>query len=347
MLNSLFSLLAQADASTQEVDPKEIDPSELDWGGTLSFPEQASSFADRVDSLYMAIFWISAFFFVLIVAVMVGFCVNYRRRPERPDPEKAPSHNTTLELVWSIIPSFILIWIFVEGASGWFEMQTPVDNSYEIDVEAYQYGWNFTYPNGTVTTNLHLSLNQPVRLRFKSKDVLHAFFVPAFRQKQDVVPGRYTYAWVKPTREGKYRLYCAEYCGTEHSMMRRVVYVYPEGWDDVMKKIEWDYEGRAETVEGRIENGGQLYKIHCSGCHSNDGSAKTGPSFYQIWGETHQFENASEHVVDDNYVRESLIYPQARIVEGYGGATKMPSFEGKLGDEQIEWLTRYIESLGN
>ena len=346
MFNSLFNLIAQAESSTDNVDPVEIDPNELDWGGTLSFPEQASSFADRVDSLYMAIFWISAFFFILIVAVMVGFCVAYRRRPERPNPEKSPSHNTTLELVWSIIPSFILIWIFVEGASGWFEMQKPVDNAYEIDVEAYQYGWNFTYPNGTVTTNLHLSLNQPVRLRFKSRDVLHAFFVPAFRQKCDVVPGRYTYTWVKPIREGKYRLYCAEYCGTEHSMMKRTVFVYREGWDEVMEKIEWDYEGKAETEEGRIENGKKLYQIHCSGCHSNDGTAKTGPSFYQIWGETHRFESGPEQVVDDNYIRESVIYPQKRIVEGFGGATKMPSFEGKLSDEQIEWITAYIRSLG-
>lgn len=346
MFNSLFNLIAQAESSTDNVDPVEIDPSELDWGGTLSFPEQASSFADRVDSLYMAIFWISAFFFILIVAVMVGFCVAYRRRPDRPNPEKSPSHNTTLELVWSIIPSFILIWIFVEGASGWFEMQKPVDNAYEIDVEAYQYGWNFTYPNGTVTTNLHLSLNQPVRLRFKSRDVLHAFFVPAFRQKCDVVPGRYTYTWVKPIRDGKYRLYCAEYCGTEHSMMKRTVFVYPDSWDEVMEKIEWDYAGKAETEEGRIENGRKLYQIHCSGCHSNDGTAKTGPSFYQIWGETHKFTNSADTVVDDNYIRQSVLEPQSQIVEGFQNATKMPSFKGKLGDEQIEWITAYIRSLG-
>jgi cytochrome c oxidase subunit II len=346
MLNSLLPLMAQA--ANAKTDP-DADPSaaDLDWGGTFSFPEQASSFAERVDNLYMAIFWISAFFFVLIVAVMVGFCIVYRRRPERPDPEKSPSHNTTLELLWSIIPSFLLIWIFVEGASGWFEMNTPVDNSYEIDVEARQFGWTFTYPNGTVTNNLHLSLNQPVRLRFKSADVIHAFFVPAFRQKVDVVPGRYTFAWVKPTLEGKYRLYCAEYCGQQHSDMRRTVFVYRDSWDEVMKKIEWDYQGKAQTEEGRLENGQKLYQIHCSGCHSNDGTTKTGPSFYHIWGETHSFENTSEtDVVDDNYIRESLLLPQAKIREGFGGATQMPTFQGKLSDDQIAWLITYIRSLG-
>ena len=156
------------------------------------FPTQASSFAGEVDFLYMAIFWISLIFFVAIVGAMVYFCVKYRRKDGVIAPEPSSSHNTAIEILWSVLPSIILVWIFYVGAETWFEMRIPKENAEEIQVTAKQFGWLFTYEDGDQTNELHLVRDKPVRLIMQSEDVLHSFFVAAFRQKMDIVPGRTT-----------------------------------------------------------------------------------------------------------------------------------------------------------
>ena len=161
------------------------------------FPEQASDFANAVDSLFMDIFWISLVFFVAIVAVMVYFCVVYRRKNGVIDPQPSPSHNTNIEILWSVLPSLFLVYMFYVGAGTFWEMKVPKADSEEIQVIAFKYGWQFIYPNGDKTNELHLVQDQPVVLKMQSKDVLHSFFVPAFRQKQDIVPGRYTTAYIE------------------------------------------------------------------------------------------------------------------------------------------------------
>ena len=232
MLPQLTNLLAQSIPMPE---------SSVHHEGDFWFPVQASEFAPEIDNLYYAIFWISTIFFVLIVGFMTYFCWKYRRvggLKGEIRPEKSTSHNTALEIFWSVIPSVILIWIFWEGASGFFEMRVPTDDCEVINVKAQKWNWSFTYPNGDQTTELHLVRDKPVKLVMESPDVLHSFFVAAFRQKMDIVPGRYTYAYIVPNKAGEFRLACTEYCGDEHSRMRTTCVVHKTE-EDRKKNTEW------------------------------------------------------------------------------------------------------------
>ncbi len=325
---SFASLFAQQDYSP-------IDDSK--W--SFWFPEQASTVAADVDVTYEIILWISVFFFVLIVAPMVVFMIQYRRRAGYT---KKPSedHNLMLELSWSVLPTLILVGFFIKGVWGYLDMRTPPEVAEEnvIIAEAYQFGWSFTYPNGTVTTQLHLPVNTPVKFRLQSKDVLHSFFIPSFRIKHDVVPGRYGFSWVNPTTPGTYRLYCAEYCGDGHSIMRRDVIVHDKTWDEVMKEIEWK-----DADHTPWENGQHTYQIRCSGCHSVDGSAKTGPTFQGSWGKSRETDQGTI-MMDENYVRESILDPNKVVVNGYPKPSPMPTFSGILSDKEIDNLIEFIKS---
>ncbi len=188
-----------------------------------------------------------------------------------------------------------------------------------------------------MTTELVLPINTPVRFRLQSVDVLHSFFIPQFRLKQDVVPGRYGMAWVNATQTGTFRLYCAEYCGDGHSLMRRDVRVVDKTWDEVMKEIEWKFD-----KHDAWENGQYLYRINCSGCHSIDGSAKTGPSFLGSWGGTAETDRGSVPF-DENYVLESIEDPNAKVRNGYARPSAMPTFKGRLTPEEINYLIEFIK----
>ena len=301
------------------------------------FPEQASDFAARSDYLFMAITWISVVFFAIIVFFTILFCWQYRRRPG-VDPQPSSSHNTNLEIFWSVIPSIILVWIFYVGASGWFDMRVATDDAEEIYVTASRWNWSFRYPNGDTSNELHLVQDKPVKLIMQSTDVLHSLFVSAFRQKVDIVPGRYTYAFIKPTKIGKYRLACTEYCGTEHSRMRTLCQVH-ESSAARQSSTEWI---RAEYPPW--ETGKRLVQMNCSGCHKMDGNAATGPALNLVWTKGEEDLIGGEKVkVDENYVRESILYPDKKIVEGYGPVSKMNSFDGKLTPQQIDDLIAYIK----
>ena len=173
--------------------------SEANDGSSFSFPTQASTFAAKSDWLYHSIFWISFAFFAVIIVLMVYFVVKYRRREgERAEP--SPSHNTWMEITWTLVPTVLLVWMFYEGALGFLNLRNPPADAIEIQVRAKQWSWAFTYPNGETYDTLHLAVNQPFKFRMRSDDVLHSFFIPEFRQKWDVVPGRYNETWVLPTR---------------------------------------------------------------------------------------------------------------------------------------------------
>ena len=214
--------------------------------GTMRWlPEEGSSFAGDVDWVFWFIMWLSVFFFVLIVALMVWFALRYRRvNASDPFPENMSSHNTTLELVWSIIPSILILFIFWWGFKAWLDMYTPPHNAEQIGVRAWKWGWEFTYPNGATSTDLYVPFDKPVVLTLRSEDVLHCFYVPAFRTKQDVVPGRYTKLWFKATKFTKdepFRYYCAEYCGNGHSIMNGVVHVLaPDAYAETLKRLASD-----------------------------------------------------------------------------------------------------------
>ncbi len=293
------------------------------------FPEQASTYAESVDSLYMDIFFISLVFFVAIVAVMVYFCIVYRRKGGVIAPQPSSSHNTTIEILWSVLPSILLVYMFVEGAGTFWEMKVPKTDSEEIQVIAYKYGWQFIYPNGDTTSELHLVQDQPVVLKLQSKDVLHSFFVPAFRQKQDIVPGRYTTAYIEPNKAGQYRLSCNEYCGDGHSKMRTACIVHVSQ-EDRLANTEWK-----KPEYSAWENGEHLYKIHCAGCHNINSIAGTGPALNLTWNREGKTAGGEAFKANETYIKESILYPSKKIVEGFGAEgsiSKMNSFKGILSE---------------
>ena len=309
------------------------------------FPEKASEFAPAVDSLFMYIFWVSLIFFVAIVAVTVYFCIVYRRKNGVIDPQPSSSHNTTIEVLWSVLPSILLVYMFIRGAETFWEMKIPKADSEEIQVIAFKYGWQFIYPNGDKTNELHLVQDQPVVLKMQSKDVLHSFFVPAFRQKQDIVPGRYTTAYIEPNKVGQYRLSCNEYCGDGHSKMRTACIVHDTP-EDRQKNTEWikdDYPA--------WKNGQHVYQIHCAGCHNINGNAGTGPALNLTWNRQGKTAGGESFTADENYVRRSILYPSEVIAAGFGkegSISQMNSFQGILDDApggDIDHVIAYLKYL--
>ena len=308
-------------------------------GESFWLPPPDSTTAESVDSLFYFILWVCVFFFALINVLMAWFVIRYRRR-DGVGPGDAPSHNTLLEITWSVIPFIIVVVIFYWGLTGYMNMRLPPRESYEIDVVARQWGWQFIYGNGYTDPILHVPAGEPVRLIMRSEDVIHSLSIPDFRVKMDLVPGRYTSTWFRADKAGEHELYCTEYCGTGHSDMTTQVIVHEPG-----TFLKW-LDKAAAGVAGMTpaERGRRLYVTNgCAGCHSIDGSAKTGPSFQGIWGQTHRFSNASAAVVDENYVRESILDPSAKVREGH--ADKMNSYMGTFSDEELGYLIKFIQSL--
>lgn len=303
------------------------------------FPKQASSFAAEVDFLYMAIFWISLVFFVAIVASMIYFCVKYRRKGSAIEPLPSPSHNTAIEILWSVLPSILLVWMFYVGAESYFNMRVPREDAEEIQVTAKQFAWIFTYPDGDQTSELHLVRDKPAKLILQSEDVLHSFFVPAFRQKMDIVPGRYTYAYVNPTQDGQFRLSCNEYCGTGHSKMKTMCEVHVSE-EDRKANTRW-----ISSEHAPWENGKRIYQIQCSGCHKVNGEKATGPALNTIWGTDETLVTGKTIKVDEQYVLDSIWEPAKDIVDGYGPITKMNSFKGILSQEDVNFVIAYLKKL--
>jgi len=336
-VNEFVGLLAQ---STPEVVP--APPYEP---GSYFFPVQASSFAAASDWLYYFIFWVCVVFFAGIVAAMIYFVIKYRRRPGM-DPEPSSSHNTPLEIAWSVLPSLLLILMFKWGAEGYFDEQIPFDDAEVVRVKAQQFSWLFEYENGDFSNILHLTQNQKYEFKMESADVLHSFFVPAFRQKQDIVPGRYTSTWLQPTKAGTFRLYCAEYCGDNHSNMKTNVVVHATEADR-KDATKWLWNDLDKTAEGRISNGQRLFSIKCAGCHSVKGQRMTGPNLDGKFGTQEELEGEGPITVDENYIRESVLEPQKRTVKSFGPPNqKMQNFQGELNDQQIGWLIEFIKSIG-
>jgi len=316
--------------------------------GTTLFAQASESFwlpppdsttAGQVHDLFYFILWVCTFFFLLIVSLMVYFVIRYRRR-EGVGPGDAPSHNTPLEITWSVIPLIIVTIIFYWGFVGYMDMRLPPRDSYEIEVVARQWVWQFKYANGYTDEILHVPAGQPIRLVMRSEDVIHSLSIPDYSVKMDVVPGRYTKTWFKAKRPGTHELYCTEYCGTDHStMVSQVVAHTPADFQQWLEK-----SALGVSAMPPVERGRRLFVIKgCAGCHSIDGGVNTGPSLKGIWGETHRFRSASPTVVDENYIRESIVNPSAKVREGY--ENQMNSYQGQLSDEELGYLIKFIQSL--
>ncbi len=307
--------------------------------GSFWFPAQASENAPAVDFLFNFILYISAFFFALVITLMVVFVVRYRRRAG-VEAQKTATHNTKLELAWSIIPGILLMTMFVMGAKAYVEMRNPPDDALEIQVTGQKWAWSFTYPNGHVDPELHVPVGQPVRLVLTSEDVIHSLFIPAFRIKMDAVPGRYTKEWFKATETGSFQIFCAEYCGTKHSDMLSQVVVHPAGEYEKWLADSSNLLAKLTPVEA----GKKLYETYgCKACHTLDGTPGIGPSWKGLYGRHETFTDGTNAVAEENYIRESIVDPQAKIVAGFGPV--MPTFKGKLKDAEITAIIEYIKSL--
>jgi cytochrome c oxidase subunit II len=306
------------------------------WAGTPLFPDRASTIASRVDALYFALLGISIFFSLLIAGLIVYFAVKYQRR--RPDAIGDPIHGSNLlEIAWTGIPFLITMVLFVWGASVYFAMARPPDETLNIYVVGKQWMWKFQHLDGQREINeLHVPVGRPIKLITTSEDVIHDFFVPAFRMKADVIPGRYVSIWFQPTKPGRYRLFCAEYCGTRHSgMIGEIV---------VMEPSEYQTWLSGGAPEGSLAStGGKLFAdLACNTCHRPDAQGR-GPVLEGLFGKTVQLQNGESVSVDEAYVRESILTPSAKITAGFQPI--MPTFQGLVTEEQLLALVEYVKSL--
>lgn len=333
-LNSMLPALA---AMTATIRP----------GSIFGMPEQASTIAPSVDLLYDIITWISVFFFVLIVGVMGYFVVRYRRTSHVANTT-GPTHNTPLEVTWTVIPLILVIAIFFIGLQGYVHMTTPPENSYEIQVTGQRWFWTFNYPNGASETNvLHVPVGRPVKLVMRSDDVIHSVFIPAFRVKQDVVPGKRTHLWFEATRTGDFDLFCTEYCGTQHSQMVGRVKVYePDEFEEVIRiAARW-----IENVpDDMLHLAGTQFYNQCASCHTLDGSKLIAPSFKEthdlfVNGGTRTLADGTTVTVNEQYIRNSILNPLNEVVDTYPSSMP-PGIGTQLGDRKVEAMVRFIMRL--
>ena len=312
-----------------------------DKPATFWFPEQASTFAKEVDDFYFFIYYICLIFFIPIVIGMILFVIWYRRRPGYEGSSEA-WHNNLLEVTWTVVPTLLVVWIFVRGTQGYLDMMRPPADTIDINVTARKWAWTFQYPNGAISDQLHVPNNKAVRLRMRADDVLHSLFIPAFRCKTDVVPGRLTTMWFQAIKEGEYDLYCAEYCGEKHSQMHADVYVHSvEGYN------AWVEEANKPPTGDPVKHGLWLYnRVGCKGCHSlEENKVIVGPSFSRSFGSTQQLAGGGSQQIDENYIRESILEPQKKKRAGFERASQMQSFQGKLKEDEIAALIALIQSL--
>jgi cytochrome c oxidase subunit 2 len=301
------------------------------------FPVQASTFAPDVDHLLYFLLAVAVFFSLAIFCSILYFAIRYRRRSENELP-RAIHGGMALEILWSVIPFGLTMVMFTWGASIYFNESRPPDNALDIYVVGKQWMWKLEHLGGQREINeLHIPVGRAVRLTMTSEDAIHSFFVPAFRTKQDAVPGRYTTTWFTPTKTGKYHLFCAEYCGTNHSRMG--------GWVYVMAPRDYEAWLSGGASGGSLaENGQKLFdELACGNCHKPDGSGRC-PSLTGLFGKTVQLAGGGTVKADEGYIRESILQPQAKIVAGYGPI--MPTFQGLVTEEGVMQLIEYIKSLG-
>lgn len=300
-------------------------------------PEQASTIASSVDGLYLYLVLLTLFFSVGIASVLAFFVVRYRRRSQFEVPRPVAG-SIKLESLWSIIPFFIAMSIFVWGADVYFKQYRTPRDGMEVSVVGKQWMWKFQQPNGQREINeLHVPVGRKVKLTMTTEDVIHSFYVPAFRIKMDVIPGSYTYAWFEATKVGRYHLFCTEYCGTNHSGMG--------GWIEVMEPGDYEawLSGNA-NLESPITAGEKLFQSSgCVSCHQGGGSGGRGPSLIALYGKQVELDNGQSVTADEEYIRESILNPRAKIVAGY--APIMPTFQGQFTEEQVLQLVAYIKSL--
>lgn len=300
------------------------------------FPESASSVAPLVDGLYLFLVAICGAVSLLIWIVIFFFAIKYRRRPdnELAQEQEPPA---ALEMTWIVVPTIIFIGIFVAGAVVFFRMNRTPANAIEIYATGRQWMWKFQHASGQREINsLHVPVGRPVKITMASEDVIHSLWFPAFRVKADVLPNRFRTMWFEATKTGRYHIFCAEYCGTMHSGMI--------GWVEVMEPVEYQ-RWLAGGSEGSLASQGEklFEKYACNTCHTNTSGAR-GPNLAGLFGKTRQLSNGSQVVADENYIRESILNPQAKIAAGF--QPLMPTFQGQVNEDDLIRLLAYVRTIG-
>ncbi len=319
----------------------------FNWAGVQAaggfwMPEQGSTTAVAVDHIFSLVLWVSVFFFVLIVTLMVVFVVRYRRRPGRLEAEPSPTHNTPLEITWTVIPIAITIVIFIWGFKVYLDVNTPPANAYEVMVTGQKWKWLFTYPNGHVDENLHVPVDTPIRLVMTSEDVIHGFYVPAFRLKRDVIPGRYVKVWFSALKPGEYQIYCTQYCGTGHSDMWAEVVVHrPGGFErwleqasNFLKTMSPAEGGRAPLPHPRVR----------AVPHRGRVQGGTGPTFKGLFGQPRCRSRAGGPWSRTRTTSGSRSWTR-RPRSSAGFQPVMPTFKGRLKDDEITAIIEYLKTL--
>ena len=300
-------------------------------------PDSASTFSWKVDALYFYLSGVTLFFTLLISAVLIFFVIRYRRRTPYEIPRPiAGSHK--LETIWTIIPFIIAMSMFGWGAQVYFQQYKPPANAIEVYVVGKQWMWKLQHATGQREINqLHVPVGRKIKLIMTSEDVIHDFFVPAFRTKMDVVPGKYTTLWFEATTPGTYHLFCAEYCGMNHSgMTGSIIVMEPREFDN------WLSGNTGSTTPAAA--GQQLFQtLGCASCHGANGEGGRGPTLAGVFGKKTFLQTGDSVTVDEGYVRESILNPQAKLVAGFGPI--MPTFQGQISEDQLVQLVAYIKSL--
>jgi cytochrome c oxidase subunit 2 len=302
---------------------------------------EVSRIAGQVDGVFLFITLMGLIFFIITQGFLIYFAVKYRRK-KREEPAETPyiTGNRWLEAFWIVIPSLVVLIIFFYGYTVFHDIRTPPPNAVEIQVTARQWLYQFTYPDGRTTVNeVRVPVGKPVKFLMKSTDVLHGFYLPDFRVKQDILPGSYTYLWVEPEKEGRYDIFCTQYCGTGHSTMRAVMIVMsPEDYEHWAKQEEKPKTlSLAQQGEELVEHSG------CLGCHSLDGTTKVGPTLKGLFGRTVTLSDGKTVVANEDYIRESIVNPGAKVVKGFPPI--MPTFQGVLKDDEINAVIAYLKTV--
>jgi cytochrome c oxidase subunit 2 len=301
------------------------------------FPVQASTIAPEVDHLLYFLLAVAVFFTLLIFFSIFYFAVRYRRRSEQELPHVIHG-SMTLEILWSVIPFGLTMVMFTWGASIYFTQNVPPHDALTVYAVGKQWMWKLQHMEGQREINeLHIPVGRAVKLIMTSEDVIHSFFVPAFRTKQDVLPGKYSMTWFQPTKPGKYHLFCAEYCGTKHSGMI--------GWVYVMEPQDYQtWLSGGATTGSLAENGQKLFQeLACANCHKDDGTGRC-PKLVGLFGTSVPLTGGGSVKADEAYIRESILNPSAKVVSGYQPV--MPTFQGLVTEENVLQLIEYVKSIG-
>jgi len=304
-------------------------------------PEQGTQIAKEVDNLYGFLLVVSFISCAILIGGMIYFAIKYKRKSQS---DKTPyiTHDTRLEILWSVIPLIIFLVVFAWGWTIYHDMRAMPENALEIHVTGKQWAWTVEYKNGVKSTDLVVPVNKDIKIILASEDVIHSFYVPSFRIKQDAVPGRYTTLWFRAEKMGEFYAFCTEFCGTNHSgMVARVKVVTQEEFD------KWLVDESEIGLLPLAQRGAKYFQTRaCASCHNVDNAAvKVGPSLFKKFGTEGVFGDGSVSKFDENYVRQSILEPQAKIVKGFPKPSPMPSYQGQLSESELSALIEYIKGL--